>query len=296
MKDFIHGALVKAASTDGIETMLKGAGIGAGANVGIGAVQGDFDVVGNSFSGAALGGLGGAAMKYGANRYAGNLMRQADGITEAGGKKVGMFTNPGENHALSFMGGDANTERFAKMAAAGDFNGKGYSTGAAAPVAGKGSEVVDTTPVSPKVSNNPSAQKRAPTRKTGESEDDFAKRKENFTSMQQSTPEAQKKIQERAANKAVPRFHKGGDIKAHPDPRKDVMGRKVSSQLSEWAGDKAHSDRLNLRAQDAAAGPRMREVAINNMNEITKSMHALTESRKNAPTLSDFLSKFGSRE
>ncbi len=132
MKDFIHGALVKAASTDGIENMLKGAGIGAGANVGIGAVQGDFDVVGNAFSGAALGGMGGAAMKYGANRYAGNLLKQADGITEAGGKKVGMFTNPGENHALSFMGGDDNTERFAKMAAAGAFDGKGFSSGTAA--------------------------------------------------------------------------------------------------------------------------------------------------------------------
>ena len=85
MKDFIHGALVKAASSDGIETMLKGAGIGAGANVGIGAVQGDFDVIGNAFSGAALGGIGGAGMKFGANRYAGNLLKQADGITEAGG-------------------------------------------------------------------------------------------------------------------------------------------------------------------------------------------------------------------
>ena len=30
------------------------------------------------------------------------------------------------------MGGDTNTERFAKMAAAGDFNGKGYSTGVVA--------------------------------------------------------------------------------------------------------------------------------------------------------------------
>lgn len=146
MKDFIHGALVKAASSDGIETMLKGAGIGAGANVGIGAVQGDFDVIGNAFSGAALGGMGGAAMKYGANRYAGNLLKQADGITEAGGKKVGMFTNPGENHSLSFMGEDANTERFAKMAAAGEFNGKGYSAGAAAKEAAEVGDQVKKTP------------------------------------------------------------------------------------------------------------------------------------------------------
>ena len=152
MKDFIHGALVKAASTDGIETMLKGAGIGAGANVGIGAVQGDFDVIGNAFSGAALGGIGGAAMKYGANRYAGNLLKQADGIAEAGSKKVGMFTNPGENHALSFMGGDDNTERFAKMAAAGAFDGKGYSAGAAKEAAEVG---VQDAKKSPKASANP---------------------------------------------------------------------------------------------------------------------------------------------
>jgi len=89
MKDFIHGALVKAASTDGIETMLKGAGIGAGANVGIGAVQGDFDVIGNAFSGAALGGIGGAGMKFGANRYAGNLVRQAEAEYSTASKKVG---------------------------------------------------------------------------------------------------------------------------------------------------------------------------------------------------------------
>lgn len=153
MKDFIHGALVKAASTGGVENMLKGAGIGAGANVGVGAVQGDFDIIGNAFSGAALGGAGGAAMKYGANRYAGNLMRQADGITEAGGKKVGMFTNPGENHALSFMGGDANTERFTKMAAAGEFNGKGYSAGAASKEAAE--VVAQDAKKSPKAGANP---------------------------------------------------------------------------------------------------------------------------------------------
>lgn len=161
MKDFIHGALVKAASTDGIETMLKGAGIGAGANVGIGAVQGDFDVIGNAFSGAALGGIGGAGMKFGANRYAGNLMRQADGIAEAGGKKVGMFTNPGENHALSFMGGDANTERFAKMAREGAFDGKGYSAGAASLEA---AEIGKTSAAEAKTVKKPSASTPGTTR------------------------------------------------------------------------------------------------------------------------------------
>ena len=161
MKDFIHGALVKAASSDGIETMLKGAGIGAGANVGIGAVQGDFDVIGNAFSGAALGGIGGAGMKFGANRYAGNLLKQADGIAEAGSKKVGMFTNPGENHSLSFMGGDANTERFAKMAAAGEFNGKGYSAGAAAKAAEVGSNEIKDTATTP----TPKAMKKGDIRR-----------------------------------------------------------------------------------------------------------------------------------
>ena len=104
--------------------MLKGAGIGAGANVGIGAVQGDFDVVGNAFSGAALGGIGGAAVKYGANRYAGNLMRQAADNFSADSMKVGMFTNPGKDHAMSFMGGDANTQKFAKMAGEGTFDSR----------------------------------------------------------------------------------------------------------------------------------------------------------------------------
>lgn len=129
MKDFIHGQLVKAASTGGVDSMLKGAGVGAAANVGIGAVQGDFDVIGNAFSGAALGGMGGAGMKYGANRYAGNLMKQADAEYSAASKKVGIFSNVEENKALSFFGGDANTERFVKMNEAGVFSGRGYDTG-----------------------------------------------------------------------------------------------------------------------------------------------------------------------
>ena len=115
MKDFIHGALVKAASTDGIETMLKGAGIGAGANVGIGAVQGDFDVIGNAFSGAALGGIGGAGMKFGANRYAGNLVRQAEAEYSTASKKVGLFSNVEKEKQLPFFGSNENTERFTSM-------------------------------------------------------------------------------------------------------------------------------------------------------------------------------------
>lgn len=129
MKDFIHGALVKAASTDGIETMLKGAGIGAGANVGIGAVQGDFDVIGNAFSGAALGGAGGAAMKFGANRYAGNLVRQAEAEYSTASKKVGLFSNVEKEKQLPFFGSNENTERFTSMNDKGVFSGRGYDTG-----------------------------------------------------------------------------------------------------------------------------------------------------------------------
>ena len=129
MKDFIHGALVKAASTDGIETMLKGAGIGAGANVGIGAVQGDFDVVGNAFSGAALGGIGGAGMKFGANRYAGNLVRQAEAEYSTASKKVGLFSNVEKEKQLPFFGSNENTERFTSMNDKGVFSGRGYNTG-----------------------------------------------------------------------------------------------------------------------------------------------------------------------
>ena len=129
MKDFIHGALVKAASTDGIETMLKGAGIGAGANVGIGAVQGDFDVIGNAFSGAALGGIGGAGMKFGANRYAGNLVRQAEAEYSTASKKVGLFSNVEKEKQLPFFGSNENTERFTSMNDKGVFSGRGYDTG-----------------------------------------------------------------------------------------------------------------------------------------------------------------------
>lgn len=129
MKDFIHGALVKAASTDGIETMLKGAGIGAGANVGIGAVQGDFDVIGNAFSGAALGGIGGAGMKFGANRYAGNLVRQAEAEYSTASKKVGLFSNVEKEKQLPFFGSNENTERFTNMNSRGVFSGRGYDTG-----------------------------------------------------------------------------------------------------------------------------------------------------------------------
>ena len=129
MKDFIHGALVKAASSDGIETMLKGAGIGAGANVGIGAVQGDFDVIGNAFSGAALGGIGGAGMKFGANRYAGNLVRQAEAEYSTASKKVGLFSNVEKEKQLPFFGSNENTERFTSMNDKGVFSGRGYDTG-----------------------------------------------------------------------------------------------------------------------------------------------------------------------
>ena len=143
MKDFIHGALVKAASTDGIETMLKGAGIGAGANVGIGAVQGDFDIIGNAFSGAALGGAGGAAMKYGANRYGANLMKQA---ATGESKAINMFTKAEEGKGLSFMGGNDIDKQFAERAGKGEFNGKGYSAGAAAKEAAEVGEQVKKTP------------------------------------------------------------------------------------------------------------------------------------------------------
>lgn len=143
MKDFIHGALVKAASSDGIETMLKGAGIGAGANVGIGAVQGDFDIIGNAFSGAALGGAGGAAMKYGANRYGANLMKQA---ATGESKAINMFTKAEEGKGLSFMGGNDIDKQFAERAGKGEFNGKGYSAGAAAKEAAEVGEQVKKTP------------------------------------------------------------------------------------------------------------------------------------------------------
>ena len=126
MKDFIHGSLVKAASTDGIETMLKGAGIGAGANVGIGAVQGDFDVIGNAFSGAALGAGAGAALRYGAMRYGSNLMAgKSANVTKL---DTNIFTKPDEANAMKFFGDDDNTRKFASEASNYMPTGKAAST------------------------------------------------------------------------------------------------------------------------------------------------------------------------
>ena len=154
MKDFIHGALVKAASTDGIETMLKGAGIGAGANVGLGAVQGDFDVIGNAFSGAALGGVGGAAFKYGANRYGANLMKQA---ATGESKAINMFTKAEEGKGLSFMGGNDIDKEFAERAGKGEFNNMGWGTAKGAEKQGPkavASTPNGTTTTTPKTSDN----------------------------------------------------------------------------------------------------------------------------------------------
>lgn len=73
MKDFIHKSLLSAGSKDAVTNMMQGAGIGAVANVGLGAVQGDFDVIGNATSGALLGAGGGAAARHFGSKYASGM-------------------------------------------------------------------------------------------------------------------------------------------------------------------------------------------------------------------------------
>ena len=73
MKDFIHKSLLSAGSKDAVTNMMQGAGVGAVANVGLGAVQGDFDVIGNATSGALLGAGGGAAARHFGSKYASGM-------------------------------------------------------------------------------------------------------------------------------------------------------------------------------------------------------------------------------
>ena len=47
MKDFIHKTLINAGGKDAVSNMLTGAAMGAGANTALGAIQGDFDIIGN---------------------------------------------------------------------------------------------------------------------------------------------------------------------------------------------------------------------------------------------------------
>lgn len=92
MKDFIHKSLLSAGSKDAVSNMLQGSAVGAVANVGLGAVQGDFDVIGNATSGALLGAGGGAAARHFGAKY-------TSGLSNMGSEAPSSFRNNIFTHA-----------------------------------------------------------------------------------------------------------------------------------------------------------------------------------------------------
>lgn len=92
MKDFIHKSLLSAGSKDAVSNMLQGSAVGAVANVGLGAVQGDFDVLGNATSGALLGAGGGAAARHFGSKY-------TSGLSNMGSEAPSSFKNSIFTHA-----------------------------------------------------------------------------------------------------------------------------------------------------------------------------------------------------
>lgn len=92
MKDFIHKSLLSAGSKDAVSNMLQGSAVGAVANVGLGAVQGDFDVLGNATSGALLGAGGGAAARHFGSKY-------TSGLSNMGSEAPSSFRNNIFTHA-----------------------------------------------------------------------------------------------------------------------------------------------------------------------------------------------------
>lgn len=92
MKDFIHKSLLSAGSKDAVSNMLQGSAVGAVANVGLGAVQGDFDVIGNATSGALLGAGGGAAARHFGAKY-------TSGLSNMGSEAPSSYKNSIFTHA-----------------------------------------------------------------------------------------------------------------------------------------------------------------------------------------------------
>lgn len=92
MKDFIHKSLLSAGSKDAVSNMLQGSAVGAVANVGLGAVQGDFDVLGNATSGALLGAGGGAAARHFGSKY-------TSGLSNMGSEAPSSYKNSIFTHA-----------------------------------------------------------------------------------------------------------------------------------------------------------------------------------------------------
>ena len=88
--------------------MLTGAAMGAGANTALGAIQGDFDIIGNATSGALLGAGGGAALRHAGDKYTAGLAKMGkDAPSEF---KFSTFSNA-EKDSLNFMGSEEGLKR-----------------------------------------------------------------------------------------------------------------------------------------------------------------------------------------
>ena len=128
MKDFIHKSLLNAGSKDAVSNMLQCAALGAGANTALGAVQGDFDIVGNATAGALLGAGGGAAMRHMGDKYSSaiaNMRKQ--GMEGSDSFSINHFTHAIKEEA-DFMGNPEMMKRAQGMA--GMPSAKGATTNA----------------------------------------------------------------------------------------------------------------------------------------------------------------------
>ena len=96
MKDFIHKTLINAGGKDAVSNMLTGAAMGAGANTALGAIQGDFDIIGNATSGALLCAGGGAALRHAGDKYTSGIAA----MQKAGKEVPGTFNTNIFTHAI----------------------------------------------------------------------------------------------------------------------------------------------------------------------------------------------------
>ena len=108
--------------------MLTGAAMGAGANTALGAIQGDFDIIGNATSGALLGAGGGAALRHAGDKYTSGIAA----MQKAGKEVPGTFNTNIFTHAIKeeadFMGNPEMMKRAQGMA--GMPSAKGATTNA----------------------------------------------------------------------------------------------------------------------------------------------------------------------
>ena len=169
--EFLHNRLIKAGTSDAVSNMLMGAAVGATADVGLGVVNGDFNVVGNAASGAMLGAAGGAGARHFGKDYVDGLEHMAKSGEYAKSFKVGAFSEAAKadkTMTQDFMGTNGNFGRFNREAydKAGGFDkpkppGSGANnTNTSAPPEGAGSNNA-TARRSSSTSNMPAQDKNA---------------------------------------------------------------------------------------------------------------------------------------